>query len=133
MYWKSVGSLLTIGIMLSLIFMQISRNTTDLWLSHWVTSIAPNSTNLTHFNADSKVTSNTADHDFGVLEIIHSAPNKSNDDVMFYLSIYAGFAVMNAIFTLFRAFMFAYGGIQAAITIHRLLLKKIMKVKYFKY
>lgn len=54
--------------------------------------------------------------------------NHTTNDVMFYLSIYAGFALLNSIFTLIRAFMFAYGGVQGAISIHKSLLNVVIKV-----
>jgi len=48
------------------------------------------------------------------------------DTVTFYLVVYGGLAVANTIFTLFRAFLFAYGGICAAKVLHSRLLKSIL-------
>lgn len=53
----------------------------------------------------------------------------AGDNVMFYLTVYGCLAGANSIFTLFRAFLFAYGGICAAQTIHRKLLNNMLKVK----
>lgn len=52
MYWKSIGSALGIAILISLFLMQLSRNTTDLWLSYWVTSISQNNnvTNVSYID-----------------------------------------------------------------------------------
>jgi ATP-binding cassette subfamily C (CFTR/MRP) protein 10 len=49
-------------------------------------------------------------------------------NVSYYLTVYAVFAGLNSVFTLFRAFLFAYGGLHAATNVHRQLLNTIMKV-----
>lgn len=55
----------------------------------------------------------------------------------FYLEIYFGLAGLNLVFTIMRAFLFAYGGVKAATRIHKVLLKVIVKVSiieiYFYY
>ncbi len=53
----------------------------------------------------------------------------SEDNVTYYLTVYGILAVANTLFTLARAFLFAYGGICAATTIHKYLLSSILKVK----
>ena len=52
----------------------------------------------------------------------------AGDRVLFYLAIYGGLAGANSLFTLLRAFLFAYGGICAAQKIHKDLLNSILKV-----
>jgi len=59
-------------------------------------------------------------------EIVTYSTDESN--VSYYLTVYAVFAGVNSVFTLFRAFLFAYGGIQAATCVHKQLLNAIMKV-----
>ena len=59
-------------------------------------------------------------------ETVTYSTDESN--VSYYLTVYAVFAGVNSVFTLFRAFLFAYGGIHAATNIHRQLLNTIMKV-----
>lgn len=49
-------------------------------------------------------------------------------DDTFYLEVYFGLASLNLVFTVIRAFLFAYGGVQAATRIHKVLLKVIVKV-----
>lgn len=49
-------------------------------------------------------------------------------NVSYYLMVYGVFAGVNSVFTLFRAFLFAYGGIHAATHVHKQLLNTIMKV-----
>ncbi|XP_046989951.1 ATP-binding cassette sub-family C member 10 isoform X2 [Schistocerca americana] len=56
--------------------------------------------------------------------------NVSTDqDQNFYLTVYGSLAASNLIFTLARAFLFAWGGIQAAVIIHRRLLNVIIRAK----
>nr|XP_049696505.1 uncharacterized protein LOC110371605 [Helicoverpa armigera] len=47
----------------------------------------------------------------------------------FYLEVYFGLAGLNLVFTIMRAFLFAYGGVKAANRIHKILLKVIVKAK----
>ncbi|CAH2245853.1 jg8527 [Pararge aegeria aegeria] len=51
----------------------------------------------------------------------------------YYLEVYFGLAGLNLVFTIMRAFLFAYGGVKAAAKIHKILLKVIVKanVKFF--
>ncbi|CAK1601027.1 unnamed protein product [Parnassius mnemosyne] len=51
----------------------------------------------------------------------------------YYLEMYFGLAALNLLFTIMRAFLFAYGGVKAAARIHKILLKVIIKanVKFF--
>ena len=100
MYWHAVGNFLAVSIFLSLILMQASRNYADVFLAHWVS------------NQDDITNSST-----------------SNSTVTQYLSIYGGIAAVNALFSFFRAFLFAYGGICAAKTIHQRLLGTVLKAK----
>jgi len=53
----------------------------------------------------------------------------AGDSVAFYLTVYGCLAGANSLFTLFRAFLFAYGGICAARTVHLRLLNNILKVR----
>ncbi|XP_068632456.1 ATP-binding cassette sub-family C member 10 [Battus philenor] len=62
--------------------------------------------------------------------VSNSTPGYSDN---YYLEIYFSLAGLNMIFTIMRAFLFAYGGVQAAGRIHKILLKTIVeaKVKFF--
>ncbi|XP_076239385.1 ATP-binding cassette sub-family C member 10 [Calliopsis andreniformis] len=113
-YIKAVGRYLAISIFLSMFLMQSSKNVTDLWLSYWVT----------HSNT---TTANTTDRVKPLrLEYFLDDYNLSTD---YYLVVYAILAVSNSLFTLIRAFMFAYGGIQGAIILHKQLLKTVVRAK----
>lgn len=65
---------------------------------------------------------------------VEALMNSSEGSVSYYLTVYAVFAVLNSVFTLFRAFLFAYGGIHAATDVHKQMLKTIIKVSIiFRY
>ncbi|XP_070518623.1 ATP-binding cassette sub-family C member 10 isoform X2 [Cardiocondyla obscurior] len=112
-YLKTIGRYLAISIFLSMILMQSSKNITDLWLSYWVTHA--NTTNSSDMSTLNK------------LRLYYD--NYNYHDTKYYLTIYSLLAVLNSLFTLIRAFIFAYGGIQAAITMHKQLLKIVMRAK----
>lgn len=46
----------------------------------------------------------------------------------FYFSVYGGIIGANLIFTIFRAVLFAFAGLQAAATIHRHMLDAVLQV-----
>lgn len=130
-YWKAMGFMLTVSILLALFLMQTSRNMSDWWLSFWVTA-ATNTSNSTNVTGYSYINQFSFDMEQRVLMSPRSP--EEEDPVKHYLIIYGVFAGLNSLFTLIRAFLFAYGGITAASKIHKLLLKSIMKVgSNFKY
>ncbi|KRT84878.1 ABC transporter ATP-binding protein, partial [Oryctes borbonicus] len=114
-YWKAIGHFLSFAILISITMMQFSRNMTDWWLSRWVTSSENgNTTNLSYVQEMQP----------------QDMDNVSDSSSMkYYVLIYILLACLNSIFTLFRAFLFALGGITAASTVHKSLLKSIMKAK----
>ncbi|XP_051169843.1 ATP-binding cassette sub-family C member 10 [Leptopilina boulardi] len=113
-YFKAIGHYFVIAIFLAMFLMQSSRNVTDLWLSFWVTH--NNDT-----NGNSTNSSNT--------KLIEYLTNGENTNVKYYLTIYAALAILNSFFTLVRAFLFAYGGLKAAIYIQKQLLKVVVMAK----
>ncbi|KAG7213689.1 hypothetical protein KM043_002932 [Ampulex compressa] len=114
-YVKAVGRYLAISILLSMILMQSSKNITDLWLSYWVTHSNTSSTRASEKTMPLR------------LEYYLNAYNAN--EYSYYLTIYGLLALFNSIFTLIRAFMFAYGGIQAATVMHKQLLKIVIRAK----
>ncbi|NXC45297.1 MRP7 protein, partial [Penelope pileata] len=132
-YWLAVGSCLALSILLSLLLMQASRNISDWWLSHWISSISQTantsvmvcsaslpSTKLLLFSVAGLVSP---------IQALDTAPVPSNGsrDVNFYLTVYGGIAGANSLFTIFRAFLFAYGTIRAATVVHNRLLQRVIK------
>ncbi|XP_021924384.1 multidrug resistance-associated protein 7 isoform X3 [Zootermopsis nevadensis] len=110
-YLRAIGYLLSGAILLSILLMQSSRNITDWWLSYWVNHDSVNVHNETNTSLFS----------------VEALMNSSEGSVSYYLTVYAVFAVLNSVFTLFRAFLFAYGGIHAATDVHKQMLKTIIK------
>ncbi|XP_057325310.1 ATP-binding cassette sub-family C member 10 [Microplitis mediator] len=111
-YLNAIGRSLSISIFLAMLLMQSSKNVNDLWLSFWVT----------HSNMSINHSTISPPRD-QLLEAYFETDNT----VKYYLTIYGILAFVNSIFTLIRAFMFAYGGIHAAIVIHKQLLKTILR------
>ncbi|XP_067031621.1 ATP-binding cassette sub-family C member 10-like isoform X2 [Acropora muricata] len=115
-YWFAIGSCLATSILLSLLLMQASRNIGDWWLAYWIS----HSRTENHLNSTMAIPSGLTVDQFGLH--IHIV----KDTVTFYLVVYGGLAVANTIFTLLRAFLFAYGGLCAAKVLHSRLLKSIL-------
>ena len=80
-----------------------SRNVFDWWLSYWTT------------------------HQMLMRRTMNVTVSTSDESFRQFFTIYVGLAVANSIFTLLRAFTFAYGGIAAARELHRSLLKSLLK------
>ncbi|XP_027458884.2 multidrug resistance-associated protein 7 isoform X2 [Zalophus californianus] len=135
-YWGAVGWGLALAILLSLLLMQATRNAADWWLSHWISQLkadknssqeapaptSPGSTGLLSaqlllFSPGSLYTS--------VFPLPKAAPNGSSD-IRFYLTVYATIAGINSLCTLLRAVLFAAGTLQAAATLHRRLLCRVL-------
>lgn len=101
-YWKAMTGPVGIGVLTTLVLMQASRNFTDMWLAHWVTVSSVNNS---------------------VVNVTEQGTTDIDRD--FYLKTYVGFAVANTLFTLARAFIFAYAGIKSAKFIYNLLTTKV--------
>ncbi|RUS92073.1 hypothetical protein EGW08_000097 [Elysia chlorotica] len=118
-YWFAVGSCLAPFVLVALFFMQASRNLSDWWLSYWVShtikKIIPNETAITSIF--------TSEH----FRFSPTNSTSSDENLRFYLGVYGGLAGANALFTLIRAFLFAYGGICAATVVHKRLLSAVLK------
>ena len=110
-YANAVGRLLCPLIFLSLLLMEGSKNLTDIWLAKWVSNETNSRNRSYHFGNDSD-------------------GNHTNDEVDYYLTVYSGIAGANSFFAIIRSFLFAYGGICAAKTVHKKLLASIIKGKF---
>ncbi|XP_042645663.1 ATP-binding cassette sub-family C member 10 isoform X2 [Tyto alba] len=132
-YWLAVGSCLALSILFSLLLMQASRNISDWWLSHWISSISqtPN-TSVMICSASSPSPELLLFSVVGLvspIQALDTTPVRSNSslDVNFYLIVYGSIAGANSLFTILRAFLFAYGTIHAATVIHNRLLQRALK------
>jgi ATP-binding cassette subfamily C (CFTR/MRP) protein 10 len=75
---------------------------------------------------DSPQSHNDTNSSLFVFQVVIDSSDGSN--ISYYLTVYALFAGLNSLFTLVRAFLFAYGGINAATNVHKRLLKTVIKV-----
>lgn len=117
-YWHALGHVIAVFIILSLLLMQASRNLSDWWLTYWVTHVSQNSTSVVIY----------ARHNL-LLDDDYILKAFKVEEATFYLSIYGMIAGLNSVFTLFRAFLFAYGGVRAAAGLHSKLLKSVLRVR----
>lgn len=135
-YWtyvRSVGVVLSVSVLLSLLLMQATKNASDWWLSFWVA----------HSQRPPRLTTSDLALSSRFLSVLKGGrhlrypvvvtPNATmdnitfaNDYVAFFLGVYGGIVGANSVFTLFRAFLFAYGGVRAAVMIHRRLLARVL-------
>ncbi|XP_022081418.1 multidrug resistance-associated protein 7-like isoform X2 [Acanthaster planci] len=119
-YWNAIGCSLATSVLVAMVLTQASRRIADWWLSYWVS----HSHSYEAFNSSSSTENITSTH----AEVPMTEMNLTGaDNPMFYLGIYGGIVGANSIFMLFRAFLFAYGGLCAAKTIHNGLLSSIWK------
>ncbi|NXC80564.1 MRP7 protein, partial [Cercotrichas coryphoeus] len=132
-YWMAMGSCLAVSILFSLFLMQASRNISDWWLSYWISSISQTA-NTSVMACSSSLPSpelllfSAA----GLVSPIQDldktpAPPNGSEDVNFYLIVYGSIAGANSLFTIIRAFLFAFGTVRAAAVIHDRLLQRILK------
>lgn len=113
-YGIATGITLSVLIIAALMAMQASKNGADWWLSKWTETESENLTTdwrRVWFHGERPYT------------ILNDA---ELDRSLHFLYIYACIAVANTIFTLIRAFLFAYGGVVAAKKLHASLLNKLM-------
>ncbi|XP_064600962.1 ATP-binding cassette sub-family C member 10-like [Liolophura sinensis] len=138
-YWKAVGNCLASFILLALFLMQASRNINDWWLSYWVTHAHHQKSPRANGSIPQPVPDNAhsllsyhplllTNREEAVLsnESMRNV-TEAEDNVMFYLTVYGCLAAGNSLFTLFRAFLYAYGGIRAAQALHKTVLAAILK------
>ncbi|XP_078489925.1 ATP-binding cassette sub-family C member 10-like isoform X1 [Ciona intestinalis] len=127
-YWLAIGGCLAFTILLFVVLMQASKVISDWWLSQWVGSVPTNGTHGNHHENSNYFIFPLALSDAHYTFLLQdNEPTPANHDVMWYLMIYGIIAGSNSIFTLIRAFSFAYGGLRAAKVMHHKLLTAIMK------
>ena len=110
-------------------FLSASKNINDWWLSYWVT----HSHDGGPINNTAKLLTSTPIKSRIPMETSVNIPptvinSTGTDNLEYWLGIYGGLAAANSVFTLLRAFLFAYGGLCAATVAHKNLLRSILKV-----
>ncbi|NXQ47309.1 MRP7 protein, partial [Catharus fuscescens] len=132
-YWMAMGSCLAMSILFSLFLMQASRNISDWWLSYWISSISQTAnTSVMACSASLPSPELLLFSTAGLVSPIQDldktpAPPNGSEDVNFYLMVYGSIAGANSLFTIIRAFLFAFGTVRAATVIHERLLQRILK------
>lgn len=147
-YWKAWGSWLACLVIVSILLMQASKNISDAWLAYWIQSIKPS--NNTYLNSNSKLLGSrfyTESIENNVICLLNNLLLFKNIDqckatqfgsfkrsylISLNLVIYIIIAIFNSIFTLFRAFSFAYAGVKAAKFMHSKLLNSVFYVSLAK-
>ncbi|XP_037699129.1 multidrug resistance-associated protein 7 isoform X3 [Choloepus didactylus] len=135
-YWRAVGRGLALAILFSLLLMQATRNAADWWLSHWISQLkaeknsseeapAPTSPVSTGLFSPQLLLFSPGSLCASAFPLLKAAPNGSSD-IRFYLTVYATIAGVNSLCTLLRAVLFAAGTLQAAGTLHRRLLHRVL-------
>ncbi|CAJ0591312.1 unnamed protein product [Cylicocyclus nassatus] len=117
-YLHATGRILSVVILIALCLMQFSKNAADWWLSRWTEK-------QNNFTRNS-VPGGLSNLLFGPRQI-DLMDDQQMDRSVYFLIIYGCIAAANTIFTCIRAFLFAYGGIQAARHLHANLLHKLLK------
>ncbi|XP_029480503.2 ATP-binding cassette sub-family C member 10-like isoform X3 [Oncorhynchus nerka] len=129
-YWRAVGGPLAVSILLSLLLMQASKNVSDWWLSHWISNLKNNgsaqSVLMPAYSSPHLLLFSPGGLMFPV-NIETTAFANMSSEVKFYLTVYCSIAGANTVFTAFRAFLFAFGGIRAASVVHNRLLDTVLK------
>ncbi|XP_051528611.1 ATP-binding cassette sub-family C member 10-like isoform X2 [Myxocyprinus asiaticus] len=128
-YWRAVGGCMAIFVLLSLFLMQASKNVSDWWLSHWISHIKDNATEMVSLSAGPLLTLTLLSPERLVLYVPVRGPKTGNEssELKFYMTVYGSLAAANMVFTAARAFLFAYGAICAATIIHKRLLSSVLK------
>ncbi|NXR10010.1 MRP7 protein, partial [Semnornis frantzii] len=132
-YWLAMGSCLALSILFTLFLMQASRNISDWWLSHWISSISQTANTSVMVCSASLPSPHLLLFSIvgltSPIQVLDTTPVPSNGslDVNFYLIVYGSIAGANSLFTILRAFLFAYGAIHAATVIHNRLLQRVLK------
>jgi len=155
-YLKAVGRPLSLLVIISLLFMQASKNASDLWLAHWVSSsgnssaqdVTTTSVPVTFLpfivHPETSPTESPKIPSYNVHERAYQLPPDSwvdliveqipivrdfDPEIKYFFTIFILIGVSNSIFTLARAFLFAYGGVQGGRKMHLKLLSIVVKVE----
>ncbi|KAK2707578.1 ATP-binding cassette sub-family C member 10-like isoform X2 [Artemia franciscana] len=139
-YFNNAGIKLTLFTILARVFMQASRHTADYWLAHWVsaksnrTSLLVRSNHLVPNHSLYGSIYNISSNDFSEQdEGFHFVD--LDDVTKYYLIVFGIIAGINSALILFRAFLFAFGGIRSARTIHNDLIKSLLSgnISFYDY
>ncbi|XP_062869541.1 ATP-binding cassette sub-family C member 10 [Trichomycterus rosablanca] len=129
-YWRAVGGCMAASVLFSLFLMQGSKNVSDWWLSHWISNLKDNRSELASLTAgplSALVLLSPHRLVFPVQVRDSNSFGNMSSELKFYMTVYGSLAAANTFFTAARAFLFAYGAIHAATVIHKRLLNNVLK------
>ncbi|XP_053315606.1 ATP-binding cassette sub-family C member 10 [Spea bombifrons] len=127
-YWRAAGGCLAGSVLLSLLLMQASRNLSDWWLSHWISSLPDVPGNCSRGAPSPALLLFSPGRLLSPVSSVTSSPKVNlSADVTFYLTVYGGIAAANSVFTALRALLFALGTVRAATAIHHHLLTRVLR------
>ncbi|CAF0794203.1 unnamed protein product [Adineta ricciae] len=133
-YFIAVGICLSFSIVVSVFLMQASRNVFDWWLSYWTSHqlTFANMSNITR-QSSFKILNPNITSPAGSVTILDARPmfgfatQSMDKDFKHFFMIYVALAIVNSLFTIVRAFTFAYGGIAAARKLHQSLFQALLQ------
>uniref|UniRef100_A0A671QFW2 ATP-binding cassette sub-family C member 10 n=1 Tax=Sinocyclocheilus anshuiensis TaxID=1608454 RepID=A0A671QFW2_9TELE len=113
-----------------MVWMHASKNVSDWWLSHWISHMKDNMTQLVSLSADSLLMLTFLSPErlmFHASDRGSETSGNMSSELKFYMTVYGSLAAANTVFTAARAFLFAYGAICAATVVHKRLLSSVLK------
>uniref|UniRef100_A0A915DBV6 Uncharacterized protein n=1 Tax=Ditylenchus dipsaci TaxID=166011 RepID=A0A915DBV6_9BILA len=110
--------------------MQTTKNGSDVWLSKWTLNTSSFSASESAYNISHSRQQMFSQQDWsyplGSRPVFPLKDLQEYDRTAFFLTVYVCVAVLNTVFTLIRAFLFAYGGVVAASELHEKLLHRVL-------
>lgn len=146
-YTKAAGLFLTTVVLLSLFGMQGTKSLSNWWLSVWIKAVAANPAVLLKAFKDFALTVSVEHPKSIILPNIYSSRSasfipttnisselsfgidkqESNVNGTFYLTVYGSLIAANSVFTIIRAFSFAFFGISATKALHSSMLQNVLR------
>jgi hypothetical protein len=111
-YLSAVGLPALFFICCGMISMQASRNAADWWMAVWVAALSP--------------AGNASQGEGGE----GSNSLFANHSSAFFLEVFGFIGLGNTLFTLFRSFIFAWGGLRAAQSIYKNLMNRVVEAGF---
>ena len=140
-YLAQIGTPLVLLILLSMVLMQGSRNYNDWYLGQWAEDTAVNNQNANNAPSTASSTSQSAPHSSSPSSILtaplhtllsvptpllYSSEVGGDPSGLSHLKVLCYIAAFNSLAALFRAFIFAYGGLTAARHMFDRLLERVL-------
>lgn len=105
--------------------LKATRNLTDYWLSYWTQNHDLNA--IVKFTNHTYVLNPYRTHFFTPKGFYNSKSYQLDEQTTQFFAVYAALGIANTLFTLVRAFLFAYSGISAGRFVHETLIQNLIK------